>query len=115
MRWQNLNEYLFTDLTIELSERVKLAELRENRDEKKVAELSAKTENAAQGTENLMPLFIEAVESDMALGEIANILRDVWGGVCGGGVLGQREKYGVVNSCLFAQKSTNCLLTCAFF
>ena len=79
MRWQNLNEHLFTDSTIELSQRVKLADLRGNGDENKVAELHVKIENSAQGTENLMPLFIEAVESDMTLGEIANILRGIWG------------------------------------
>ena len=26
-----------------------------------------------------MPLFIECVENDIALGEICNTLRDVWG------------------------------------
>ncbi len=72
-------ERMAVDPAIEQSQRVKLANLRENRDEKKVAELSAKIENAARGIENLMPLFIEAVESDMTLGEIANILRGVWG------------------------------------
>ena len=72
-------ERLAVDPTIELSQRAKLAELRENRDEKKVAELRVRIESAAKGTENLMPLFIEAVEHDMTLGEIANILREVWG------------------------------------
>ena len=72
-------ERLAVDPTIELSQRAKLAELRENRDEKKVAELRGRIESAAKGTENLMPLFIEAVEHDMTLGEIANILREVWG------------------------------------
>ena len=72
-------ERLSVDPAIERSQRAKLKALRERRDEKKVAELRAKIENAAQGTENLMPLFIEAVENDMTLGEIANTLRGVWG------------------------------------
>jgi len=72
-------ERMAVDPAIEQSQRAKLAELRENRDDAKVAELRVKIENAAKGTENLMPLFIEAVESDMTLGEIANILRSVWG------------------------------------
>ena len=72
-------ERMAVDPAIEQSQRAKLAVLRENRDDAKVAELRAKIENAAQGTENLMPLFIEAVESDMTLGEIANILRGIWG------------------------------------
>ena len=67
------------DPAIEQSQRAKLATLRENRDDAKVAELRVKIENAARGDENLMPIFIEAVEHDMTLGEIANILRGVWG------------------------------------
>jgi len=72
-------ERMAVDPAIERSQRAKLAELRKNRDESKVAELSAKIEKAAKGTENLMPIFIESVENDMTLGEIANILRGVWG------------------------------------
>ncbi|NPA93559.1 MAG: methylmalonyl-CoA mutase, partial [Chloroflexi bacterium] len=36
-------------------------------------------EQAAKGDENLMPLFIEAVERDATLGEITGVLRKVWG------------------------------------
>ena len=36
-------------------------------------------EEAARGTENLMPLFIEAVEVHATLGEICDALRGVWG------------------------------------
>ena len=35
--------------------------------------------DAAKGTENLMPLFIECVENNVTLGEICNTLRVVWG------------------------------------
>ncbi len=72
-------ERMAVDPAIEEAQRVKLAELRENRDERKVAELRTRIENAARGDDNLMPIFIEAVEHDMTLGEIANILREVWG------------------------------------
>ncbi len=72
-------ERLSVDPAIEQAQRAKLAKLRENRDEKKVAELRGRLETAAKGGENLMPLFIEAVEHDMTLGEIANVLRAVWG------------------------------------
>jgi methylmalonyl-CoA mutase N-terminal domain/subunit len=34
---------------------------------------------AAKGKENLVPLFIEAVESDVTLGEICDVLRGEWG------------------------------------
>jgi methylmalonyl-CoA mutase, N-terminal domain len=62
----------------ELGQREKLKKLREARDEKRVTELRAWS-NAAKGTENLMPLFIECVENDITLGEICNTLRGVWG------------------------------------
>ncbi len=34
---------------------------------------------AAQGTDNLMPLLVEAVECKTTLGEISHTLREVWG------------------------------------
>ncbi len=72
-------ERLSVDPAIEQAQRAKLAKLRENRNEKKVAALRARLETAAKGDENLMPLFIECVENDMTLGEVANTLRGVWG------------------------------------
>mgnify|MGYP002633935308 CR=1 FL=1 len=72
-------ERLAVDPTIEASQRAKLKAIRARRDDAKVAELHIRIESAARGTENLMPLFIEAVEDDMTLGEIANVLRGVWG------------------------------------
>jgi methylmalonyl-CoA mutase N-terminal domain/subunit len=33
---------------------------------------------AADGNENLMPVFIEAVEADLTLGEICGVLRESW-------------------------------------
>ena len=72
-------ERLSVDPAIELAQREKLKTLRENRNEKKVAELRGRLETAAKGDENLMPLFIECVENDMTLGEVANTLRGIWG------------------------------------
>ncbi len=42
-------------------------------------QLLGKLVEAAKGTENLMPLFIECVENDITLGEICNTLRVIWG------------------------------------
>ena len=53
--------------------------LREYRDNEKVGVLRVALENAARGTSNLIPLFIECVENDITLGEICNTLRGVWG------------------------------------
>ncbi len=67
------------DPAIEAAQRARLADLRERRDNGKVAELRGQLATAAQSDENLMPLFITCVESDVTLGEINNTLRDVWG------------------------------------
>lgn len=72
-------ERLKVDQSIELGQREKLKMLREARDEKRVDALRGRLVDAAKGTENLMPLFIECVENDMTLGEICNTLRGVWG------------------------------------
>jgi methylmalonyl-CoA mutase N-terminal domain/subunit len=44
-----------------------------------VSRLLARIDEAARGTENLMPLFVEAVEGHATLGEICDVLRGVWG------------------------------------
>src|SRR5215207_9179094 len=72
-------ERLKVDPAIEMGQRAKLRELRETRDQRLVDELLEKLRVAANGTENLMPLFIECVENDITLGEICNTLRVVWG------------------------------------
>jgi methylmalonyl-CoA mutase N-terminal domain/subunit len=70
---------LSVDPAIEEMQRKRLAALRKRRDAAKIAALREHLERAARGTENLMPLFIECVENDMTLGEIADTLRGVWG------------------------------------
>jgi methylmalonyl-CoA mutase N-terminal domain/subunit len=72
-------ERLSVDPAIELGQRERLKKLRERRDQRVVEELLSKIINAANGNENLMPLFIECVENDITLGEICNTLRGVWG------------------------------------
>lgn len=57
----------------------KLRILREKRDAAKAAASLEKIRQIAQGTENLMPAVIEAVENLCTLGEIADTLRGVWG------------------------------------
>ena len=72
-------ERLKVDPAIELGQKAKLKELRESRNRESVNGLLGRLVNAARGTENLMPLFIECVENDITLGEICNTLRSVWG------------------------------------
>ena len=72
-------ELLHLDPAIEATQRERLAELRARRDGERVAALRDRLTAAARGDENLMPLFVECVENDVTLGEIANTLRAVWG------------------------------------
>lgn len=57
----------------------RLQKFKANRDEKKVAAQLEKLRTAAQGDENLMPLFIDCVENRVTLGEISEQLRKVFG------------------------------------
>jgi methylmalonyl-CoA mutase N-terminal domain/subunit len=53
--------------------------LRARRDTEKVKESLSKLTAAANGTENLLPIVVEAVENFCTLGEIADTLRNVFG------------------------------------
>ena len=57
----------------------KLRKLRAERDAEKAAACLAAVKAAAQGTDNLMPVVIDAVENLCTLGEISDTLRGVWG------------------------------------
>ena len=70
---------LRVDPAIETAQRQRLADLRAGRDNDKVAELRAKLETAARGSDNLMPLLITCVEHDVTLGEVSHTLRGVFG------------------------------------
>lgn len=72
-------ERLRVNPAIEQEQRARLANLRQNRDNQKVNELLVTLENAARGSENLMPIFVTCVENDMTLGEVCGVLRKVWG------------------------------------
>lgn len=72
-------ERLKVDPAIEVAAHERLKKFRDNRDQGKVGQLLERLKVVAQGTENLMPLFIECVENSITLGEICNTLRVVWG------------------------------------
>jgi methylmalonyl-CoA mutase, N-terminal domain len=72
-------DLLRVDPAIEASQRQRLADLRASRDNARVAELRARLESTARGSDNLMPLLIECVEHDVTLGEICHTLRGVFG------------------------------------
>ena len=57
----------------------KLKDLKNNRNAQKVADCLTAIKNAAKGSDNLMPIVIEAVEAHCTLGEISDALRNVFG------------------------------------
>ena len=57
----------------------KINTLKQNRDAAKVAACIDAIIAAAKGTQNIMPLVVEAVENKATLGEISNALRSVFG------------------------------------
>lgn len=67
------------DPAIEVRQRERLSRIRRERDNERVAQLRQNLAQAAQGSENLMPHFIDCVENEVTLGEICHTLRQVWG------------------------------------
>jgi methylmalonyl-CoA mutase N-terminal domain/subunit len=74
-----LENLLTIDDNIRIQQIEKLKKLRAERDNKKVEELLKKVETAAKGTDNLMPHILAAVEDYATLGEIADVMRKVFG------------------------------------
>jgi methylmalonyl-CoA mutase N-terminal domain/subunit len=67
------------DPNIERDQARRLQALRESRDAVIGEERLNAVRTAAQGTQNLMPHFVEAVDAGATLGEICNVLREVFG------------------------------------
>ena len=57
----------------------RLQELRRARDNEKVGATLAALRDAAKGTVNLMPFILDAVRAYATLGEITDVLREVFG------------------------------------
>lgn len=67
------------DPSLEIMQRQRITELRATRDAVAASAALDSLANAARTNENVMPRIIQAVESLATLGEIANILRGVFG------------------------------------
>lgn len=67
------------DPEVERSQVAHLQQLRAERDNTAVTQSLEAIRLAAQGSENLMPLIIQAVEHYATIGEISNVLRQVFG------------------------------------
>ncbi len=57
----------------------KIAKVRRERDQARVGAVLQHLAEAARGTENTMPIFIEAVENYATIGEICDVLRGIYG------------------------------------
>jgi len=76
---EGLTEVFNIDDSIRVLQTEKLHRLKSERNNDVVAEALNALEETASGTKNLMPLIIDAVEKYATLGEIANVLRKVFG------------------------------------
>ncbi|MBM4372022.1 MAG: methylmalonyl-CoA mutase, partial [Deltaproteobacteria bacterium] len=70
---------LRVDPAIGQAREAQLAELRARRDAAATARVLAALEDAARGTDNLMPRILDAVRADATLGEISSTLEQVFG------------------------------------
>jgi methylmalonyl-CoA mutase, N-terminal domain len=70
---------LKVDEKIERAQIERLRAIRENRDKVKAENALSKLEEAANGTENILPRILDCVESYVTVGEISHKLRKVWG------------------------------------
>ena len=75
----HIPEVMRIDPVVSQNQANRLSALRQRRDSAAVDESLAKIRNAARGTENMMPLLIEAVEAYATIGEICDVLREEWG------------------------------------
>jgi methylmalonyl-CoA mutase, N-terminal domain len=75
---QALDLYGFDPKAAE-AQAAKLARLRRDRDGAAVERTLSRLRETARGTDNLMPPIIEAVRAYATVGEMAGVLREVWG------------------------------------
>jgi methylmalonyl-CoA mutase N-terminal domain/subunit len=75
---QSLELYAF-DTAAAGSQVAKLGRLRRERDSAAVTRALDRLRETARGTDNLMPVIIDAVRAYATLGEMAGALREVWG------------------------------------
>ena len=64
---------------VEKNQRNALKELRDERDDTKITESLAALKQGARSDENLMPLLINCAKNYVTLGEMVNVLKEVFG------------------------------------
>ena len=71
--------YLRVNPAAEEEQRKQLVDIRSRRDETKVQESLEVLRTGAEGTDNLVPLILDAVKAYSTLGEICGVMREVFG------------------------------------
>ena len=79
MKAEEFFDILRIDPVIEVNQKAKLKALRERRDNAAVSAALARIEQAARGTDNLMPAILDAVRVYATIGEISDAMRKVFG------------------------------------
>jgi methylmalonyl-CoA mutase N-terminal domain/subunit len=72
-------EVMKIDPLVERDQVERVRAVRARRDASKHAECLRRIAAAAKGKDNLLPLVLDAVKAEATVGEIAGVLRDVWG------------------------------------
>jgi methylmalonyl-CoA mutase N-terminal domain/subunit len=72
-------DLLRVDPAMRVSQIERLEKLKSERNNEKVKDILSDLRSAAEGSENLMPVILEAVRAYATLGEICDALRDVFG------------------------------------
>ena len=70
---------LRVDMSVGELQKNKISALKEERDSQKVSETLEALRKACQGDDNLMPYIIDAVKAYATVGEISQVLRDIFG------------------------------------
>jgi methylmalonyl-CoA mutase N-terminal domain/subunit len=76
---ESLKDLLRVDPAVRISQMERLKRLKSERDNAKVKDILSQLGNAAEGEDNLMPIILDAVKAYATLGEICDVLRDVFG------------------------------------
>jgi methylmalonyl-CoA mutase N-terminal domain/subunit len=72
-------DMLCVDPAVEKEQRARLDRLRSQRDSARVQETLRALRAGAEGEDNLVPLILNCVRTDATLGEICDVLREVFG------------------------------------
>jgi methylmalonyl-CoA mutase N-terminal domain/subunit len=64
---------------VERAQVARVQKVRSERDEQQVEKSLARLREAAQGEENVMPPILEAVKQYATIGEICDVMREVFG------------------------------------